>query len=621
MNIFKVFKAIRFIEKSTTISNCSQLRFASVKTKINNIDKSTKPDSECTEEEVLVKLKTDPDTFGSPSVDETLMDDDLKEEMHFIQQSLPTQKLRIKAYADMITGLIRKRKIKEAIDVLEVRMLKEDKVKPEGYIYNLLLGACGRLGYTKKAFMLYNDMKRRGMNVMGGTYTALFNACANSPWPLTDGLSRANHLRNLLIEKGYEPNDTNYNAMIKAFGRCGDHLTAFSIVDEMLSKGMTIKDDTFNFLLQACITDKEAGFRHALLVWRKLLEKNVNPTIYTFNLLLRTVRDCGIGDVEVTKDVIESICNKHNLLTNGNSDKLIENQRTESVAVCAANIRPNLLAHAPHMGNVVSLTEIKEPEHRLLLLGGCNGFLDIMKHYDCKPDVKTFSQLLNCLPGTITAEKELLNHMKKANVKPDLDFFNMLLKKRSLRHDYNSAKEVLELMSKHRYKPNLFTYGILALGCTTKNEAIELLDEMKAKSYTLNTAILGAMLHQACYHFNYVYVLFVMEECIKSNVQPNPKFMKTLEEFKATSQALYKEDKLNKNLHKHFGIFKRRYKTWLQEVEVDESENEHPWKQFREPQQQEYKYKSSDSDTARFKARHTSLFKVKTVNTNVKPSK
>jgi pentatricopeptide repeat domain-containing protein 1 len=53
---------------------------------------------------------------------------------------------------------------------------------------------------------------------------------------------------------------------ILAFGRCGDLSTAFTLVDEMAEKKVAISDETFNFLLQACITDKEAGFRHALLV-------------------------------------------------------------------------------------------------------------------------------------------------------------------------------------------------------------------------------------------------------------------------------------------------------------------------------------------------------------------
>ncbi|KAJ8979130.1 hypothetical protein NQ317_017973 [Molorchus minor] len=86
-----------------------------------------------------------------------------------------------------------------------------------------------------------------------------------------DGLTRAKHLYDIIIEKCYNPNDTNYNAMIKAFGRCGDCQMAFTIVDEMVCG---TRWSTINFLLEACISDKEAGFRHALLVWsRKLIEK------------------------------------------------------------------------------------------------------------------------------------------------------------------------------------------------------------------------------------------------------------------------------------------------------------------------------------------------------------
>jgi len=57
-------------------------------------------------------------------------------------------------------------------------------------------------------------MKKRALKVTPSVYTGLFNSCANSPWP-NDGLKRANHLRQLMFEKGYEPNASNYHAMIK----------------------------------------------------------------------------------------------------------------------------------------------------------------------------------------------------------------------------------------------------------------------------------------------------------------------------------------------------------------------------------------------------------------------
>lgn len=38
-------------------------------------------------------------------------------------------------------------------------------------------------------------------------------------------------------------------------------------------------------------------------------------------------------------------------------------------------------------------------------------------------------------------------------------------------------------MEKSKFKPNLITYGILALGCKTKDEAEYLIEEMNARNY------------------------------------------------------------------------------------------------------------------------------------------
>ncbi|KAJ3661805.1 hypothetical protein Zmor_006187 [Zophobas morio] len=590
-----------------------------------------------TEQEYLVRLKNDPDTFGDSREKEISHESDLKEEKHFEEQVLPSQKSTTKQYADVIKSLIRKRKIKEAIDVLEVKMLQEDKVKPENYIYNLVIGACGRVGYTKKAFSLYNQMKKRDLKITAGTYTALFNACANSPWP-EDGLSRAKHLRNIMIEKMYEPNATNYNAMIKAFGRCGDLTVAFALVDEMMIKKIPIKDDTLNFLLQACVQDKEAGFRHALLVWRKSIEKNIPPSLYTYNLMLRCIRDCGIGDVEVMQDTVntllqnkssnvkflpESSTNRkliqHSSTDEGVVNKDCKNAEIPNNAVVNSSFdldvcRPNLMAKLPHLGNIVSFSEVTRAEDRLLLVGGCKGFFNNMVEHKCAPDIKTFTQLLNCLPGSVAAELELEKIMRKFDVKPDIDFFNMLIKKRSMRFDYDGGKQVLEEMKKFNYRPDLITFGVLSLGCKTKDEALQLLDQMKEHSYRLNTEILGAMLHQACHHKNFAYVLEIMEISLRENIKPNKIFMQCLQDFKKICKKISNdnENKLSQSqsFQKGHRIFQMRYKTWLEEIEVDDTEDIHPWAQYRQTTETDTRHYKDKSH--RFKATHTSRFKVKT---------
>ncbi|XP_030753375.1 pentatricopeptide repeat-containing protein 1, mitochondrial [Sitophilus oryzae] len=604
-----------------------------------------------TEEQHLVRVRNDPDTFGEQYEQEIVDEGDIREEKHLSEKPPSHQRLRTKQYADIIKNYIRKRKIKEAIDVLEIRMIQEDKIKPEAYIYNLVLGACGRVGYTKKAFMLYNDMKKRGLKVMGGTYTALFNACANSPWPTTDGLTRAKHLYELMLEKGYQPNDTNYNAMIKAFGRCGDISMSFKLVDQMFKQGISVKSETINFLLQACISDKEAGFRHSLLVWRKLIEKNINPDLYTFNLLLRCVRDCGLGDLEVTKDVIERIVQNNGgalflessealqiditseqsditsraNITSSKNGSISENDGTSGQNDITSgkndnipgelqflNTRPDLLAPKPHLGNILSLSEVKASEDRLLLLGGCKGFLQTMTSFKCTPDIKTFTQLLDSIPSTNAAEKELVQCMRKLSVKPDIDFYNMLIKKKSMRCDYEGAKEVLLSMKNQKYRPDLVTYGVLALGCKNKDEALDLIREMNSYSYTLNSVILGAMLHQACYHETYDYIFEIMEICLRQSIPVSKKFLERLDEFRKRCKTKLDSEKMKPREMELFKIFKMRHKTWLTEVQIDESEDAHPWQQFRQGLPEDAHETTGVKDTARFKPRHASRFKVKT---------
>jgi len=114
-------------------------------------------------------------------------------------------------------------------------------------------------------FVVVWQMVRRGLSPENPTYTALFNACSNSPWP-DDGLRRANRLREILAEKDYTPNMFTYNAMIKAYARCGDVKSAFAAADEALDVGHSPTATTYSCLLMACIADKSDGLKLAVEV-------------------------------------------------------------------------------------------------------------------------------------------------------------------------------------------------------------------------------------------------------------------------------------------------------------------------------------------------------------------
>lgn len=442
----------------------------------------------------------DPDTFGNLSpkanTDKVILEDegDLKEEKFTSEIPLASQKLTTRQYADLIKQFLSHKRLKEATDILEVRMLQEDRVKPENYIYNILIGACADVGYTKKAFKLFNDMKRRALKPTGDTYTCLFHACSNSPWP-AHSLKLATHLRELMIDKKIEPNLTNYNSMIKAFGRCGDLPTAFKIVDEMVSKQIKIRVHTFNHILQACITDKEHGLRHALLVWRKMLKMKEKPNIYSFNLMLKCVKDCNLGlqtDIEelindlqvqalldkntctlqieaaapctkkAAKYITDNIPNEHlqsdNIIldksawpspqTKRESSETSAIEKSYEITMELVNLpakqkvertQPNLLSKVLLMQQVLGLKEIQTLQDKFAVIGGQEDFLKEMEVYSVKPDVKTFTQMLLLLDDTVETEMKLLSTIKDLDIRTDIDFYNMLIKKRCLRLDYESA--------------------------------------------------------------------------------------------------------------------------------------------------------------------------------------
>nr|XP_056722432.1 pentatricopeptide repeat-containing protein 1, mitochondrial [Euleptes europaea] len=552
-------------------------------------------------------------------------------------------------------ALIKEDKLAEALDLFEVQMLKEERLQPEESNYTVLIGGCGRAGYVKKAFKLYNDMKKRGLVPTDATYTALFNACAESPWK-DSGLQNALRLQQQLRDCNLELNVISYQALLKVCAFCSDLRTCFEVFKEMIQKGHSVTTETFNFLLMGCIKDKENGFRYALQLWRQMAKLDVKPDSYTYNLMLAAARGCGLGDPLVASELLLRAPEESPAMprlrqrrkTKGHRGKepgpgvglqldvevlercmfpedsrkpaepflsqetragktiaeedltddstgpdsktsensLISNQYQLVPSFAGVNVGfsmgagspPNLLDLPSPNGNLISLGTVATASDRLALMGNLEGFLKKMKEDNVAGNIKTFTLLAELVEPNSPSESSLLTVIKEHKVKPDLTFFNTLVRKKSKRADLDGAKSLLPILAKEGLHPDLHTFCNLAIACHKQKDGLQLLSDMKQLGINPNIHIYGALLNAAVKKLDYAYLIEILRDMRNTQTAPN-EFVLQMLEFAAQYPPDFDRYKRKDRYLEKIDGFRAYYFRWLKWMGAEEQP--HPWAKYR----------------------------------------
>ncbi|XP_055266243.1 pentatricopeptide repeat-containing protein 1, mitochondrial isoform X2 [Moschus berezovskii] len=518
--------------------------------------------------------------------------------------------------------LIREGKLAKALDLFERQMLQEERLQPLECNYTVLIGGCGRAGYLKKAFRLYNDMKKRDLEPSDATYTALFNVCAESPWK-DSALQSALKLRQQLQARNFQLNLKTYHALLK----------------EIIQKGHAVTEETFSYLLMGCIQDKKTGFRYALQVWRQMLSLGLQPSRHGYNLLLAAARDCGLGDPAVASAVLLRPREEMDLLqppaggrqtrkraqvgvgrslsaklhvealerqlflepsqalegprepqearTPNQAQSGMETKAEPDHTVALTSVAPeplpwgleaNLLTPGAAPLAVVSFGTVSTPADRLALMGGLEGFLGKMVEHGLRPDIKTLTLLAEVVQPGSPAESSLLSVLDAHGVEADLTFFNTLMRKKSKLGDLEGAKALLPVLAKRGIIPNLQTFCSLAIGCRKPDDGLQLLSDMRESQMTPNVHIYSTLINAAVKKLDYAYLIDILKDMRRNRVPVNEVVVRQLE-FAAQYPPSFDRYKGKNTYLEKIDGFRAYYKQWLKGMPAEETP--HPWQKFQ----------------------------------------
>lgn len=483
---------------------------------------------------------------------------------------------------------------------LHQQFIYEDRYIPEKTLYSILINACARVGFTRKAVQLFEEMKRFELTPTKSTVTGLFNACANCTHTAEYGLKQALQIREKLQLAGYEFNDIQYNVLIKAFARLGDMATARTTLQEMTDKGHTVSLETYSMLLMGCISNKNAGLLEGTRMMHRMLQSGSSIDLPVINLFLRCIRDCEISREDVlqisSSQFIATSCSNSNLQLIESGLKVTDPENpapsqlelvtatpTYNLIERDAESLPNLLTGA-NLNQIISIdfASLSRPANRFLLFGGVQGFAQLMDSNGIKPNLKTLTMFVDLMHA-----KEALDQVRllleRYHLKADIYLYNVLLKKVAKTGSHARCREILSAMANDSIEPDIMTFGALTFACFDTKAAKRLLTDMFKCGIVPNEQIIGSLVNIACSSENLDYVSFMLEH-IERNRLPLTRL--TVEQvdllLKKTRQLIVSNERKDIPIESDFKMnyerISSRFADMLKASTIEVGA--HPWTQF-----------------------------------------
>merc|ERR1719487_1682291 len=201
----------------------------------------------------------------------------------------------------MVEALVVNGQAEEAWDLVRRQQeVDTDEVLVNTVVYSTVLKGFATAKQIEKVFVVYQEMKERGMECNTITYNTLLDACAKC-----DLMSRTPELLKDMQKDNVEPDLISYSTLIKGYCLEGSIDRAFGILHKMKTEGKLEADEImYNSLLDGCA--KQQRVEEALKVLKEMeASVKVTPSNYTLSILVKLLgRARRLGQAfEVVEDI------------------------------------------------------------------------------------------------------------------------------------------------------------------------------------------------------------------------------------------------------------------------------------------------------------------------------
>lgn len=421
--------------KSVQFLRASAVRYCSRRS--SGIDKNDGNSTDELSTEEIRALQVDSENFGTlSSIAETSPapnpeKDDTISKKH--------NEILLQQHADRINELIEAQNVVEAFKIFEENVLERNRLHPPISMFTQLLDVCIRYQLPENAFRVFSHMIERRLPVPLDTIDKLIKSCEL----LTQSSKKVNLINRFLTRTKQKPNASIYNGMIRCYIRSGQWKEGLALVNLMKADGFELDNKTLPVILDGWSHEPERGFRKVLEIWHEMHRNGCKVNVDTLNALLNCIQKCEIGDIDKLNKVIEMIRLKYNESSKKTTENLLsseQNEKNNGTPKYVSDGRPKLLHFPPLKGYLVPFETVNDPQKRLLILGGLSGFLEIIKSNEIIPTLNTIQLLLDVIPNTIHAENKVISLIKTHNLTLNLEFYQQILMRMSIRQDFEGAK-------------------------------------------------------------------------------------------------------------------------------------------------------------------------------------